>query len=54
MINTVQEDGIAASYQIPEGIGEISISDFELDEDDFLSEGLDGVPKKTEPLIHYS
>jgi hypothetical protein len=36
MICTVHEDDLAAWYRLPEPVGEISIGDFELDEDDFL------------------
>ena len=41
MINTVHEDDLAAWYRIPQPVGEISISDFELEDDDFVVEGVE-------------
>jgi len=39
MINTVHEDDLAAWYRIQEPVLEISIRDFELEDDDPLLEG---------------
>jgi hypothetical protein len=38
MINTVQEDDLAAWYQIAEPVEDISIDDFDLEEDALLLE----------------
>jgi hypothetical protein len=51
MINTVHEDDLAAWYRLPEPIGEISISDFELDDDDFLPGSLQLVANDIEELV---
>ena len=45
MINTVHEDDLAAWHRIPEPVGEISISDFELEDDDVVLEGLYSLPR---------
>jgi hypothetical protein len=50
MINPVHEDDLAAWYQIPEPVGEISISDFELEDDDVLLEGLQRLSTHPVPL----
>jgi len=47
MINTVHEDDFAAWYRVPETVGEISISDFEFDDEDFLPEDFQGVPMES-------
>ncbi|MBV9264528.1 MAG: hypothetical protein JO061_00020 [Acidobacteriaceae bacterium] len=51
MINTVHEDDLAAWYRVPDPIGEISIHDFDLDDDDLAVRGLYLPSKDGESLL---